>query len=97
MNLPVKIIFTAALALAFITTSHAQHQTNKTTGKADTKKAFFKTLKKMWGVVSGETQFPPDPNHPLAGKKLVMSVDSVATANSGFHFSSVKTSRGHGF
>ncbi len=75
----VKIVFTAALALVFITPSHAQPQTDKAIGAAKTRKAFFENLKKLCGQrFAGETQFPPDPNHPLAGKKLVMSVDSCS-------------------
>src|SRR5688572_20569128 len=79
MSLLVKIVFTAALALVFITPSHAQPQTAKAKDEADTQKAFFENLKKMCGRrFAGETQFPPDPNHPLAGKKLFMSLDSCS-------------------
>ncbi len=39
--------------------------------------AFFKNLTKLCGQrFEGATEFPPDPNHPLAGKKLVMAVES---------------------
>ncbi len=41
-----------------------------------THKAFFQNLTKLCGQrFEGETEFPPDPNHPLAGKKLVMVVE----------------------
>lgn len=77
MNLLVKIVFTSALALAITTPCYGQ--TAKAKDEADTQKAFFQNLKKLCGHrFAGETQFPPDPNHPLAGKKLVMSVDSCS-------------------
>ena len=77
MNRLVKIVFSAALALAVTTSSYAQDPTNKPLGETGTQKAVFENLKKMCGRrFAGETQFPPDPNHPMAGKKLVMSVDS---------------------
>ena len=79
MNLLVKIVFTATLALAFVAPSHALNQADKAAGVADTKKAFFENLKKICGHrFAGETQFPPDPSHPLAGKKLFMSLDSCS-------------------
>lgn len=44
---------------------------------ADTQKAFFKNLKKLCGKrFAGETVFPLDKDHPLAGKRLVMSVET---------------------
>ena len=77
MNPLVKIVFSAALALAMTAASYGQ--TNRAIGEADPQKAFFENLKKMCGRrFAGETQFPPDPNHPMAGKKLVMSVDSCS-------------------
>lgn len=40
-------------------------------------RAFFGNLKKMCGKqFEGETVFPPDKDHPLAGKKLVMSLET---------------------
>ncbi|HEX5702179.1 MAG TPA: hypothetical protein VFX97_03070 [Pyrinomonadaceae bacterium] len=79
MSLLVKIVFTAALALAFITPSHVQAQADKAKDEAGTRKAFIENLKKLCGHrFAGETQFPPDPNHPLAGKKLFMSLDSCS-------------------
>ena len=39
-------------------------------------KAFFKNMKKLCGrKFEGATDFPPDPAHPLAGKRLVMHVE----------------------
>lgn len=47
--------------------------------RLDTQKTFFKKLRKMCGQhFAGETEFPKDPNHPLAGKRLVMSIESCS-------------------
>jgi hypothetical protein len=79
MNLLVKIVFSAALALAMAASSHAQHKIDRASGEAETTKAFFENLRKLCGRrLAGETQFPADPNHPLAGKKLVLSFDSCS-------------------
>lgn len=76
MNLLVKLAFSAALILALTTASHAQDP-NQASGGADTRKAFFENLRKMCGQrFAGETRFPADPNHPMAGKKLILSFDS---------------------
>ena len=77
MNLLLKIVFTAALALAMTAPSFGRIQTDKAKGEVKAPKAFFKNLKKMCGRrYAGETQFPADPNHPMAGKKLILSFDS---------------------
>ena len=45
--------------------------------EADSQKVFFANLKKLCGQqLAGETKFPQDPQHPLVGKKLLMSVAS---------------------
>jgi hypothetical protein len=45
----------------------------------DTQRAFFENLKKMCGQrFEGETKFPLDPDHPMAGKRLLMSVESCS-------------------
>ena len=45
--------------------------------QAETQRAFFENLKKLCGQqFEGETVFPHDKNHPLAGKRLVMSVET---------------------
>lgn len=45
--------------------------------ETETHKTFFQNLTKLCGQrFEGETEFPTDPNHPLAGKKLVMIVES---------------------
>ena len=45
--------------------------------EADSQKVFFANLKKLCGQqFEGETRFPQDPQHPLVGKKLLMSVAS---------------------
>jgi hypothetical protein len=47
--------------------------------QADRQRAFFENLKKMCGQrFEGETQFPQDAEHPLAGKRLIMSVESCS-------------------
>ena len=44
--------------------------------QAATQRAFFENVKKLCGQrFEGETVFPLDKNHPLAGKRLVMSVE----------------------
>ncbi len=49
----------------------------KRVDRAGTEVAFFENLKKLCGQqFTGETVFPQDENHPLAGKKLVMSVET---------------------
>lgn len=41
--------------------------------------AFFENIKKLCGQsFEGATEFPLDPDHPLAGKKLVITVDSCS-------------------
>jgi len=45
--------------------------------QVDTQRAFFETLKKMSGQrFEGETQFPLNGDHPLAGKRLIISVEA---------------------
>jgi hypothetical protein len=42
----------------------------------EAQKAFFRNMKKLCGQkFEGATDFPPDPSHPLAGKRLVMHVE----------------------
>ena len=44
---------------------------------ARAQKAFFKNMKKLCGrKFEGATDFPQDPSHPLAGKRLVMHVET---------------------
>ena len=44
---------------------------------ARAQKAFFKNMKKLCGrQFEGATDFPADPSHPLAGKRLVMHVET---------------------
>ena len=41
--------------------------------------AFFQNIKKLCGQsFEGATQFPQDHNHPLAGKRLVITIDSCS-------------------
>lgn len=45
--------------------------------RARTQRAFFENLKRLCGQrFEGETVFPPDKDHPLAGKRLVMHVET---------------------
>lgn len=45
----------------------------------ETQKAFFNNMRKMCGEqFEGETDFPQNADHPMVGKKLVMSVRSCA-------------------
>ncbi len=40
---------------------------------------FFANISKLCGQrFEGATEFPPDPNHPLAGKKLVISIEQCS-------------------
>lgn len=42
---------------------------------ADARRAFFDNLRRMCGrQYEGETRFPPDADHPLAGKKLLLTI-----------------------
>jgi hypothetical protein len=43
--------------------------------RRDSPALFFRNLKALCGKqFEGATEFPPDPDHPLAGKKLVISI-----------------------
>jgi hypothetical protein len=45
--------------------------------QTETQRAFFENLKRLCGrQFEGETVFPPDKDHPLAGKRLVLSVET---------------------
>ena len=44
--------------------------------QAETQRAFFENLKRLCAQrFEGETVFPPDKDHPMAGKRLIMSVE----------------------
>ena len=46
------------------------------TATADARGRFFANLRELCGQrFEGETEFPPDPEHPLAGKKLVITFE----------------------
>lgn len=46
---------------------------------SESQTAFFQNIKKLCGQrFEGATEFPADPDHPLAGKKLVITVDSCS-------------------
>ena len=45
--------------------------------RAAAQRAFFRNLKRLCGrKFEGETVFPPDKDHPMAGKRLVMFVET---------------------
>ena len=73
--MPKWILFIlAALAIAVLLEPSSEHRNAQ---QIDTHHAFFKNLKKMCGQQSeGQTTFPLDADHPMAGKKLVMFVES---------------------
>ena len=65
-----KPILVVLLIMFAATLQFAQEETG-------THKVFFANLKKLCGQqFEGETRFPQDPQHPLVGKKLLMSVAS---------------------
>jgi hypothetical protein len=71
-HLEAFVLFSMVVALLGITPECARAQT-------DTQKAFFENLKKMCGQrLEGETRFPLDADHPMAGKRLIMSVESCS-------------------
>ena len=56
--------------------AHAQDAPDK----RETQKLFFENLKKLCGEkFEGATEFPQDPNHDFAGKKLVMHVQTCTS------------------
>ena len=60
-----------AAACLFASAVHVPAQT----GAAPEARAFFTGLRELCGQrFEGETEFPPDPNHPLAGRKLVITI-----------------------
>ena len=64
--------FTVCLLIVFFVTSGSFAHS-----KTESQKVFFANLKKLCGQhFEGETKFPQDPQHPLVGKKLLMSVAS---------------------
>ncbi len=75
MNRNLTILAVLAMAVVLLTSPvkyGRAHQINS-------QKAFFENLKKMCGQrFEGETTFPQDANHPMVGKKLIMSVESCA-------------------
>ena len=63
-----KLILVGVLIVFSATLQFARAETG-------THKAFFANLKKLCGQqFEGETKFPQDPEHPLVGKRLLMSV-----------------------
>ena len=73
MKRPYKSLVVPAVIVVLLAASFERASAQQT----DTQKAFFENLKKMCGrQFEGQTTFPQDPDHPMAGKKLLMSVAS---------------------
>ena len=71
------ILVTALLCVAVTLLWTMPKDTSAASTQAETQRAFFENLKKLCGQqFEGETVFPPDKEHPLAGKRLLMSVET---------------------
>lgn len=69
------LIAIALLSGVFMLSCTPAEYSGAHSAQVDTQKAFFTNLKKMCGKrFEGETQFPLNADHPMAGKRLVMSV-----------------------
>ena len=67
--------FSVIVLLLITLTSFGQAQEAGRSARLVTQKAFFNNLKKFCGQrFEGVTDFPQNPDHPMVGKKLVMSV-----------------------
>ena len=71
------ILFIALIYAAATLLCNPPKDASAAATQAETQRAFFENLKKLCGQqFEGETVFPPDKTHPLAGKRLVMSVET---------------------
>ena len=71
------IIFTALVCAAATLLCVPSKGAGAASPHAEAQRAFFENLKRLCGQrFEGETVFPPDETHPLAGKRLVMSVET---------------------
>ena len=71
------ILVIALMSAVFMLLGTPSKDASVASPQVDTQRAFFENLKKLCGQrFEGETQFPQDANHPLAGKRLVMSVET---------------------
>jgi hypothetical protein len=69
--------FLMTLILAILLFSASSNITAGQISQSQT--AFFKNIKKLCGQsFEGATQFPQNPDHPLVGKKLVITIDSCS-------------------
>lgn len=67
--------FSGIVLLLMVLTSFAQAQQTARSARLVTQKAFFNNLKKMCGQkFEGLTDFPQNADHPMVGKRLLMSV-----------------------
>ena len=66
---------TASALIAAACLLASAHHGSARAGVTPEARAFFAGLRELCGQrFEGATEFPPDPNHPLAGKKLVITV-----------------------
>src|SRR5687768_13433353 len=71
------VLFAALLCAAATLLCRAQGGAGAPPSQAGAQRAFFENLKRLCGQrFEGETVFPPDKDHQLAGKRLVMSVET---------------------
>jgi len=67
------------LILVVVPVRNQSKPTTTSSPQLKTQKAFFKNLRKMCGKrFEGKTEFPQNADHPMVGKKLVMSVGPCA-------------------
>jgi hypothetical protein len=72
-----KRLYKSLVVLAVVSGLLASSSDYGNSQQTDSQKAFFKNIKKMCGQqFEGQTAFPQDVDHPMAGKKLLMSVAS---------------------
>jgi hypothetical protein len=71
----IHLRFALSLLATFAAVSSAAAE--DAAGVRDAQKAFFENVKKLCGEsFEGVTEFPPDPDHDFAGKKLVMFIET---------------------
>lgn len=69
------LVVTLTCAVAMVYWSPSQ-KASMASSQAEMQRAFFENLKRLCGQrFEGETVLPLDKDHPLAGKKLIMSVE----------------------
>ena len=72
-----RVLVLALLCAAVMLLWNPPKDASAAATQAETQRAFFENLKRLCGQqFEGETVFPPDKDHPLAGKRLVMRVET---------------------